>query len=111
VSQDKADAIVEAIEGNILTTDDAFDDAKPALEGRYVSDELQATYDVRIAGDVLTAVVASRFARAPGEPLELKQGADGSFTALGTRLIFDEDGQGFTIKTARVHAIRFRRAS
>jgi CubicO group peptidase (beta-lactamase class C family) len=110
VSQDKADAVMEVIEGDILTAEDTSAAAKPALDGRYLSDELQATYDVSIVGDELKAVVTSPFARAPGEPLEFKRNADGSFGGPGTRLIFDEDGQGFTIKSSRVHALRFRRA-
>jgi hypothetical protein len=110
VSQDKADAVIEVIEGDILTAEDTSAAAKPALDGRYLSDELQATYDVSIVGDELKAVVTSPFARAPGEPLEFKRNADGSFGGPGTRLIFDEDGQGFTIKSSRVHALRFRRA-
>ena len=109
VSQDKADDIIEVIEGDILTAD-APAAATPVLDGRYLSDELQATYDVSVVGDELKAVVTSPYARAPGEPLTLKRNADGSFGGLGTRLIFDEDGQGFTIKSSRVHALRFRRA-
>ncbi|RJF85956.1 serine hydrolase domain-containing protein [Sphingomonas cavernae] len=105
-SEKKADAIIEAIEGDIL-----IDEPKAAamdLEGRYVSDELQATYDLSLAGDELTAKMSSPYA-AEKSILAFKRNADGSFGTTGMRLLFDEDRQGFTIKTARVHALHFRR--
>lgn len=111
VSQDKADLIIEAIEGDILTADEAAAPAAPALAGRYVSDELKATYDISIDGDVLSAVVRSDYAPVAGPPMTMKRSSDTAFEAGGTRLVFDEDGAGFTIKTGRVHALRFRRAN
>lgn len=108
VSQDKADAIIEAIEGNILTEEPSKVEAD--LGGRYVSDELQATYELAVSGDELTVRVSSPYAKEDGSKLTFKRNGDGSFSALGMRLLFEEDGQGFTIKTSRVHALRFRRA-
>lgn len=106
VAQEKTDAVIEAIEGRILSDDRAAADS--ALEGRYVSDELGATYDVKVAGDLLTTAVKSSFG---GDvTLEFKRNPDGSFTSGGTRLVFDENGQGFTVATSRVHGLRFRRA-
>ncbi|MCJ8157897.1 serine hydrolase [Sphingomonas sp. LaA6.9] len=107
-SEKKADEIIEAIEGDILA--DAPGTAKPELAGRYISDELQAAYDLSLSGDDLTVRISSPYA-ADGSTLKFRRNADGSFSASGLRLLFDEDGQGFTIKTGRVHALRFRRAS
>lgn len=106
VSQDKADAVIEAIEGDILTEDTAAAD----LGGRYLSDELQATYDVSVSSDEIVAKVSSPFAR-EGATLTFKRNGDGTFGANGTRLVFDKDARGFTIITDRVHALRFRRAT
>ncbi len=106
VSQDKADEVIEAIEGDILT------DAVAAVDptGRYVSDELQATYELSLSGDELTAKISSPFAP-EGPTLKFKRNADGSFGAYGTRIVFDKDAREFTIVTDRVHALRFHRAS
>lgn len=103
----KVDAIIEAIEGDILT-----DDAKPAAtmpDGRYISDELKATYDMALSGGDLTATISSPYAE-NRSVLTFKRNPDGSFGALGSQLLFDADGQGFTIKNGGVHALRFRRA-
>lgn len=106
-ADEKADAIIEAIEGDILTDEPKM--AAVDRAGRYVSDELRATYDMSFSGDELTAKVSSAYAPA-GSKLTFKRNADGSFGTMGSQLLFDEDGQGFTIKSGRVHALRFRRA-
>lgn len=107
VAQEKADAVVEAIEGRIFNADRADADAR--LQGRYESEELGATYEIKIAGDLLTAAIKSSFGG--DATLEFKRNADGTFTSGATRLTFDSNGQGFTVATGRVHALRFRRAS
>ncbi|WP_083508415.1 serine hydrolase [Erythrobacter sp. AP23] len=103
VSQDKADAIIEVIEGDILTSE------RSEFDGRYVSDELEAVYNVTVASNRVTATISSKFAGGAGSTLEFRRNPDGSFSSFGTRLVFDDDGQGFTIKSSRVHAIRFQR--
>ncbi len=104
VAQDKADAVIEAIEGDILT--EAAAAADPS--GRYLSDELQTTYELSVSGNELVAKLSSPFAR-DGSTLTFKRNADGTFSAYGTRLVLDKDARGFTIVTDRVHALRFRR--
>lgn len=105
-ADEKADAIIEAIEGEILTDEPKM--AAVERAGRYVSDELQATYDMSFSGDDLTAKVSSPYTPG-GSTLTFKRNADGSFGASGSQILFDEDSQGFTIKSSRLHGLRFRR--
>lgn len=111
-AQEKADAIVEAIEGDILSPDLKA----PSIAGRYVSEELPATYDITVSGDELTAKISSPFVGENGSTLIFKRNADGSFGALrlfgsaGATLRFDDDRGGFTVSTHRTHAFRFNRS-
>lgn len=110
-AQDKADAIVEILEGDILRADPPV----PGIAGRYVSDELPATYDITVSGDELTAKISSPFVDDRGSTLVFKRNADGSFGALrvfggaGATLRFDKDRAGFTVTSHRTHAFRFKR--
>ncbi|MBB4631140.1 serine hydrolase domain-containing protein [Sphingosinicella soli] len=100
---ERADAVIELVEGAILT-----DENKP-LNGRYYSDELQATYDVSIDGKELTAAVTSPYAKA-GKSETFERSSDGTFRANGTILTFLPDG-GFTLGTERVRAIPFKKVT
>jgi len=101
---ERADRVIELIEGAILTNDDQ------PFNGRYYADELQATYDVTIDGKDLTAAIRSPYAKA-GASEKLVRSADGTFRANGTVLTFSPDGSGFTLGTDRVRAIVFKRLS
>ena len=92
-------------EGNILAAE-----AKPNLAGRYVSPELQATYDLTVDGAKLTAAVSSPYTKS-GEPLVFQRGGDGVFRSDEGSLTFDDDGKGFTLSTGRVTAIHFARGN
>lgn len=107
--QDKAEAIIEAVEGDILTDTPAPPPAAPVPSGRYFSDELEATYDVSIAGDILTARLSSPFASVPGATLEFKRTAEGWLGMFDTRLVFDPGGKSFTINSGRIRNLHFRK--
>lgn len=108
VAQDKADQIIELIEGEIL---ERPLDPEGRLAGRYVSDELKAVWDIAVEGDELKARITSPFAAGEGSTLTFRRNEDGSYGAAGTRLLFDGDAQGFTLRSGRVHALHFRRAA
>ncbi|MBY8823873.1 serine hydrolase domain-containing protein [Sphingomonas colocasiae] len=101
----KADEVIALLEGNILAAE-----AKPNLAGRYVSPELQATYDLTVDGAKLTAAVSSPYTKS-GEPLVFQRGGDGVFRSDEGSLTFDDDGKGFTLTTGRVTAIHFARGN
>jgi CubicO group peptidase (beta-lactamase class C family) len=107
VAQDKADQIIELIEGDIL--EPPIDTGAP-LDGRYRSDELKAVWDIALEGDELTASISSPLARSSTQ-IAFKRNEDGSYGATGTRLVFDADNQGFTVRSSRIHALHFRRAT
>lgn len=109
----KADEIVEAIEGDILTQEP--NSGARSIAGRYVSDELPATYDITLAGEDLTASISSPFVGDKGAVHSFRRNGDGSFSAqrmfggAGATLIFDKDGEGFTVNSHRTQGFRFRR--
>jgi CubicO group peptidase (beta-lactamase class C family) len=113
-AQGKADEIVEAIEGDILADDPA--PATTSIAGRYVSDELPATYDITLSGDELTARISSPFVGDEGSTHVFRRNGDGTFSAQrmfgagGATLQFDKNGQGFTVNSHRTHGFRFRRS-
>ena len=102
VSQDKADAVANIVDGNFLTAP-----AKPAA-GRYTSDELKSSYDIVFDGNKLTAVISSTY-KPKGQPLELTRRADGGWTGEGSTLIFDADARGFTLGADRAEGLHFRK--
>lgn len=106
VAQDKADEIIEAVEGDILTDRKVVE---PVLEGRYGSEELQAIYALTPVDGGLDAVISSGHDNGAPRPLRFKRQDDGSYRSSGTQLVFDNDGDAFTLTTSRVRAIRFRR--
>lgn len=108
VSQDKADQIIELVEGDILTDTPLAPDQ--VVAGQYRSEDLQATYNLSLEEDVLTASINSPFAKSAA-PLRFKRNPGGGYSSEGMTLVFDEDEQGFTIKSERVKAIHFRRAA
>ena len=101
---EKADDIIELIEGDILT-----DELAP-LAGRYRSDELQSTYDLAFNGDTLTAAISSPYAPT-GAPIEFQRAPDGSYRGDGVTLTFVDGGKGFTLSTARILGIPFTRVA
>jgi len=113
-AQRKSDDIVETIEGDILT--DAPGSRVRDIAGRYVSDELPATYDITLSGDALTASISSPFVGDKGATRSFRRNVDGSFSAqrmfggADAILKFDEDGQGFTVSSHRTKAFRFHRS-
>ena len=105
IAQDKADAVVEAVEGDIFV-----DEPGPSSgDGRYVSDDLQAVYELSSEGDELNARVSSLYASQAERRVTFQRQADGSYLWGGTRLRFDADGRGFTLSTSRVRDLRFNR--
>ncbi|MCY1249280.1 hypothetical protein D9M72_628000 [compost metagenome] len=57
----------------------------------------------------LDAVISSGHDNGAPRPLRFKRQDDGSYRSSGTQLVFDNDGDAFTLTTSRVRAIRFRR--
>lgn len=102
-SQEKSDAVIEAIEGAILTRGPSEN-----VAGRYYSEDLQSTYDLSLDGETLRASISSPFATTPS-PLEFKRNPEGGYRSKGITLEFDSGRQGFTIKMDRVTAIHFNR--
>lgn len=113
-AQAKADEIVEAIEGDILTSES--ESRAAGIAGRYISDDLPATYDITLTGDELTAVISSPYVGDRGATHVFRRNGDGSFSArrmfggAGATLRFDRDGQGFTVDSRRTQGFRFRRS-
>lgn len=105
---EKADAIIEAVEGDILVEDEATA-LPPAFPGIYVSDALQSTYDLKLSGNDLIAMISSPWAE-PGSKRIFKRVGAQWLDENQTELEFDADGSGFTLNGGRVRALRFRRA-
>lgn len=99
---EKADAILELVEGNIL----APNTTSPS--GRYYSDELQATYDISTKGPTLTAAITSPYTT-KGAPLSFTLAPDGVYRGDGMTLKFSDDRASFTLGTDRVRGITFAR--
>lgn len=99
---EKADAVLELIEGKILEPNVA----PPG--GRYYSDELQATYEISTKGPALTAAITSPYA-ATGAPLTFTLAPDGIYRGDGMTLKFSDDRSSFTLGTDRVRGITFTR--
>lgn len=106
---DKADAVIEAIEGPILAPEQS---PLAPLAGRYFSEELQATYDISF-GDkgLLTAAITSPYLDGPPEPMKLARRSDGTFASGEVVIVFDSNGRGFTVKMGRITGIHFTRAA
>lgn len=105
IAQDKADAVVEAIEGDIFV-----DGPNPSSgTGRYVSEDLQAVYELSSADDGLNAQVSSVHTPRSQRRVKFQRQADGSYLWGGTRMRFDADGRGFTLSTSRIRDLRFNR--
>jgi hypothetical protein len=98
----RGDEIIELIEGNILTNEQAM------LAGRYRSDELQSTYDLTFRGDVLTAVIRSPYT-STDRSREFRRASDGSYLGEGATITFEQDGQRFTLSGPRIAGISFTR--
>ncbi|MEQ8312150.1 MAG: serine hydrolase domain-containing protein [Sphingopyxis sp.] len=103
---DKADAVIEAVEGPILTKAGR---AGPPRTGRFFSVDLGAHYDLAMQGQKLVATISSALAGPAAATGEYEKQGDGSYSAGGTRIVFDDDGNGFTLGTGRITAIRFVR--
>ncbi|HEX9754058.1 MAG TPA: serine hydrolase domain-containing protein [Gemmatimonadales bacterium] len=100
-------------DGRVLDTFEWYPEVNPSPEalaayaGRYYAEELDALYDVSVAGDTLVA-------RVRGRPLLrlLPTYAD-AFSDGGTHVAFTRDGRrrvtGFTVQAGRVRNIRFIR--
>ncbi|MDT9600489.1 serine hydrolase domain-containing protein [Sphingosinicella rhizophila] len=106
--QQQSDAVMNAVEANILAAPEAAGPTSAKPDGRYASEELMATYDIVTAGDQLTANVSSPFVT-EATKFEFTRKGDKWEGAYGSALAFDSDGQGFTISSERAKAIRFRR--
>lgn len=97
---EKADAVLELIEGKILEPN------TPPPGGRYYSDELQATYEISTKGPTLMATITSPYA-ATGAPLTFTLAPDGIYRGDGMTLKFSDDRASFTLGTERVRGITF----
>ena len=103
---DKADAVIEAIEGPILVEAARTD---PVVTGRFFSSDLDAYYDLATRDEKLVATISSTLAGTAAATAEYEKQTDGSYSAKGTRIVFDGDANGFTLGTGRITAIRFTR--
>lgn len=104
---DKADAVIEAVEGPILIEASLIE---PALTGRFFSTDLGAHYDLTTRDGKLVATISSTLTGPAAATAEYDKQTDGSYSAKGTRIVFDDDANGFTLSTGRITAIRFVRA-
>jgi CubicO group peptidase (beta-lactamase class C family) len=114
-----ADRLIEAVEGPILAplpprspVRRAPPPSGPLAPGRYVSDELAATWQVDVRDGVITAVVSSDWPtrKRPAPTFKFIRTGSGGFSADGVALVADADGEGFTLDTGRSSGIVFKRA-
>lgn len=103
--QDRADEILEAIEGPILLPRGA--PASP--QGTYTSSEVQARYELTMSGDTLTASAHSLINPSGSMTTIFKRQADGSYTSKSLRLVFDPDQGGFLLHASGTPDVHFER--
>ncbi len=101
----KVDAVIDVVEGGILQT--TFADEQ--LPGRYYSDELQAHYDLSLAGEGLSVSVTPAKAAEPAETLEFKRDKGGTFKLRDMVLTPYGSGRGFTLDTGRIRGLQLHR--
>jgi CubicO group peptidase (beta-lactamase class C family) len=113
-----ADRLIEAIEGPILAPVPHREPQRreappsgPLAPGRYVSDELAATWQVEVRDGAITATVSSDWPtrQRPPASFTFKRTASGGYSAEGVALVADADGNGFTLDTGRSSGLVFRR--
>lgn len=104
----RADEVVAAIGGGLPAVTEPAVQAS-ALNGRYRSENLDATYVLEVAGDETLNVTVLDPAGKVRRTVALKRAEAGSFKAPGIEITPDDDGRGFMLETGRV-SLPFARA-
>jgi CubicO group peptidase (beta-lactamase class C family) len=113
-----ADRLIEAVEGPILTPAPAREPSRreaapsgPLVPGRYLSDELAATWEIEVRDGTITAVVSSDWPtrKRPAPSFRFTRTASGGYSADGVALVADADGSGFILDTGRSSGLVFKR--
>src|SRR3546814_18538573 len=81
----------------------------PVVTGRFFSSDRDAYYDLATRDEKLVATISSTLAGTAAATAEYEKQTDGSYSAKGTRIVFDGDANGFTLGPGRITAIRFTR--
>jgi CubicO group peptidase (beta-lactamase class C family) len=110
--QEKADSIVQAVEGDILTTQKPAP-AKQEISqgGSYVCDEVKARYELSLSGDTLTAKTRSTISPTANATIAFNRNPDGSYSSRREKLTFDQDARGFTLHTSGTPDVHFNRTA